>query len=177
MAASVHLKPQIIAKITMHIQQILSRIYSLTDLQNKVIEWRKKEQKIVFTNGCFDILHAGHVTYLAAAADAGDKLIIGLNADSSIKHLKGLNRPVIQQQQRALLLASLLFVNAVILFEEDTPLQLITALQPDVLVKGGDYTEDTIVGAAAVKANGGMVKIIPFVAGLSTSGIIAKIKG
>jgi rfaE bifunctional protein nucleotidyltransferase chain/domain len=160
----------------MHIEQILARIYNLTDLRNKVIEWRQHRQKIVFTNGCFDILHAGHVTYLAAAADAGDKLIIGLNADSSIRHLKGANRPVTHQDERALLLAALQFTDAVILFEEETPLRLITALQPDVLVKGGDYTEDTIIGAKEVKASGGMVKIIPFVAGLSTSGIIAKIK-
>ncbi len=160
----------------MHIEEIRSRIYNLEALQTKVAAWRQQGQKIVFTNGCFDILHAGHVTYLAGAADAGDRLIIGLNADASLRDLKGKNRPVIKQDQRALLLAALRFVDAVIIFEEDTPLKLIMALQPDVLVKGGDYTEDSIVGAAAVKANGGMVTIIPFVSGLSTSGIIAKIR-
>ncbi len=142
-----------------------------------VKNWKQEGKKIVFTNGCFDILHAGHVTYLAEASECGDKLIIGVNTDCSVNRLKEENRPVIGQAQRALLLAALQFTDAVILFDEDTPLQLITALQPDVLVKGGDYTIDKIVGAQEVIAGGGQVKIIPLTEGLSTSRIISKIKG
>jgi len=159
-----------------HFQHIQAKIVGLDALQQRVNRWKDAGQKVVFTNGCFDILHAGHVNYLAAAADLGDKLIIGLNADTSLKKLKGERRPIIPQDQRALLLAALEFVDAVVLFEEDTPLQLIRTLAPDVLAKGGDYTIDTIVGAEDVQQNGGEVKVITFVDGLSTSKIIEKIR-
>lgn len=138
-------------------------------------QWKQEGSKTVFTNGVFDILHAGHVQSLMAARSCGDRLIIGLNADSSVKRLKGESRPVISQQDRALLLASLCLVDAVIFFEEDTPIRLITALLPDVLVKSADYHIENIVGAKEVMANGGEVKIMPFVQGLSTTGIIDKI--
>jgi rfaE bifunctional protein nucleotidyltransferase chain/domain len=137
--------------------------------------WRFQGRKIVFTNGCFDILHKGHVEYLSKARDLGDILIIGLNTDASVSRLKGSGRPVQDQSSRALVLASLRFVEAVVFFEEDTPYNLIDLVKPDVLVKGGDYTEENIVGADVVKANGGSVVIIPLVEGYSTSGIIKKL--
>lgn len=130
---------------------------------------------IVFTNGCFDILHQGHIASLSQAAVEADFLVVGVNADESVRKLKGPHRPINDQQSRALLLASLLMVDAVIIFEEDTPLNLINALNPDVLVKGGDYTIDQIVGAREVLARGGRVVINPLVPGFSTSGLIEKI--
>ncbi|MBN2275630.1 MAG: D-glycero-beta-D-manno-heptose 1-phosphate adenylyltransferase [Bacteroidales bacterium] len=134
-----------------------------------------KKQKIVFTNGCFDILHQGHVTYLSKAADAGDVLIIGLNSDSSVRKLKGSGRPVIGQESRAFLLAALPFVSAVILFDEETPYRLIEKVQPDILVKGSDYKPEEIVGYDIVKARGGKVLTIDFLEGYSSSSIINKI--
>ena len=160
----------------MILQTLYSKIKTLEDLQPLVKSWKSEGSKVVFTNGCFDILHAGHVTYLAEAAECGNKLIIGLNTDRSVKGLKESNRPVIGESQRALLLAALQFTDAVVLFDADTPLHLITALQPDVLVKGGDYTIETIVGAIEVIAGGGKVTTIPLIDGLSTSNIIRKIK-
>ena len=133
------------------------------------------EKRIVFTNGCFDLLHAGHTDYLARAADLGDVLIIGLNTDSSVSRLKGRSRPLNNQEARARVLASLAFVDSVILFEKDTPAELITAVRPDVLVKGGDYSADEIAGADIVRENGGRVLCIPLLEGYSTSGIIEKI--
>lgn len=141
-------------------------------LGNRVAMWKFQAKKIVFTNGCFDILHRGHIEYLSQARDLGDVLIIGLNTDSSVKRLKGESRPVQDETSRALTLASLRFVEAVILFDEDTPYELIDFIQPDVLVKGGDYTEDNIVGAGIVKANGGQVVTIPLVEGYATSKIL-----
>lgn len=138
-------------------------------------QWKEQGKKVVFTNGVFDILHAGHVQSLINARSNGDRLIIGLNADASVKRLKGESRPIIQEADRALLLAALSFVDAVVLFEEDTPIKLIKTLLPDVLVKSADYNIDTIVGAKEVITNGGEVKIMPFVEGLSTTGIIDKI--
>lgn len=158
-------------------QSLLSKISNLPELKTKVTEWQQQGLKVVFTNGCFDLLHTGHITYLAKAAELGDKLIIGLNADASVKRLKGENRPVNHQNSRALLLAALFFVDAVILFEEDTPYNLITTLLPNLLIKGGDYTLDNIVGAREVINNGGEVKTINFVAGYSSTSIIQKIKG
>lgn len=152
------------------------KILSLEDavaLRNK---WKEEKQKVVFTNGVFDILHAGHVKSLANARTNGDKLIIGLNADASVKRLKGDARPVINERDRAILLAALQFVDLVVLFHDDTPIKLIEALLPDVLVKSADYNIETIVGAKEVIANGGEVKIMPFVQGLSTTAIINKIK-
>jgi D-beta-D-heptose 7-phosphate kinase/D-beta-D-heptose 1-phosphate adenosyltransferase len=135
-----------------------------------------KGKKIVFTNGCFDILHRGHVTYLNQARDLGDLLIVGINSDESVKRLKGLERPVNMLEDRAYVLSALKSVDYVIPFEEDTPLNLINLIMPDILVKGGDYTIDRIIGAQEVLANGGKVEIIPFVPGKSTSAIIDTIK-
>ena len=129
---------------------------------------------VVFTNGCFDILHRGHVEYLHAARALGDALVVGLNADASVRRLKGSGRPVNPQEDRALVLAGLAAVDAVVLFEEDTPRELIAALLPDVLVKGGDYTRDTVVGADEVEAAGGRVVIAPLVPGRSTTSILQR---
>ena len=137
---------------------------------------QQKGKKIVFTNGCFDILHRGHVTYLNQARDLGDLLIVGINSDESVKRLKGLERPVNMLEDRAYVLSALKSVDYVIPFEEDTPLDLINLIMPDILVKGGDYTIDRIVGAQEVLAHGGRVEIIPFVPGKSTSAIIDTIK-
>jgi len=133
-------------------------------------------KKIVFTNGVFDILHQGHIYSLSEAAKEGDYLVIGLNADASVKRLKGESRPMNNEQSRALVLASLVMVDAVITFEEDTPLELIKSIMPDVLVKGGDYTVDQIAGAKEVIANGGRVVINPILEGFSTTAIIAQSK-
>ena len=137
--------------------------------------WRFKDEKIVFTNGCFDILHRGHIEYLAQAANLGTKLIIGLNSDASVKRLKGENRPVNDENARALALASLIFVDEVILFDSDTPYDLIYYFQPDVLVKGGDYNPEEIVGYDIVKAKNGKIITIDFVEGYSTTSILNKI--
>jgi rfaE bifunctional protein nucleotidyltransferase chain/domain len=147
--------------------------------------WQGEHQKVVFTNGCFDILHEGHVTYLAQSADEGDKLIIGLNTDASVKRQgKGDDRPVNGELSRALILAALGFVDLIVLFDHDTPLELIKELSPDVLVKGADYdpneTDESsakyIVGSREVKAHGGTVKAIPLVLGFSTTTILKRIK-
>ncbi len=135
---------------------------------------RFKNKKIVFSNGCFDILHRGHVEYLSKAAGLGDILVMGLNTDNSVKRLKGENRPVQDQISRSLVLASLFFVDYVVYFEQDTPLELISYLKPDILVKGKDYEEEDIVGADVVKANGGKVVTIDLVDGYSTSSIIER---
>lgn len=155
---------------------IQTRIYSREELARKCNIWRGAGKKIVFTNGCFDILHHGHLDLLAKAADFGNILILGLNTDSSVKRLKGPDRPVTNEQDRAFQVASLLCVDAVCLFDEDTPEALIETLKPDVLVKGGDYTIDKIVGANFVQNNGGKVEIVPFVQGYSTTSIIDRIK-
>ena len=147
------------------------------DLVNDVVvDWKQTGKEIVFTNGCFDIIHRGHIEVLAQTADLGNKLIIGLNSDISIQKLKGKNRPIIEEQSRAILLASLEFVDAVVIFSEDTPLKLISALLPDVLAKGGDYEIETIVGHEIVQQNGGKVKLVPFLDGFSSTTIIDKIK-
>lgn len=152
------------------------KIYSREELIKQVARWRFLGKSIAFTNGCFDILHAGHIASLSEAASEGDILIVGLNTDSSTKRLKGNGRPVNDERSRALLLASLAIVDAVTLFDEDTPFEIITALMPDVIVKGGDYTFDQMIGAKEVAANGGRVVINPIVAGFSTTGIIEKIR-
>lgn len=133
-------------------------------------------KKIVFTNGCFDLLHLGHIDYLGKAADLGDLLIVGVNTDASVNKLKGVNRPISKAEQRLHLLASLFFVDAVILFDEETPYDLIRFIQPQVLVKGGDYSIDNIVGADLVKAGGGFVHTIPLLTGYSTTLTEEKIK-
>jgi rfaE bifunctional protein nucleotidyltransferase chain/domain len=132
-------------------------------------------KKIVFTNGCFDIMHQGHNTYLLQAAEFGNKMIVAVNTDNSVKKLKGEKRPIIDQKSRAFNLACQTYVDAVILFDEDTPLDLILKLKPDVLVKGGDYTIETVVGAQEVKQYGGEVKVIPFLEGYSSTAVINKI--
>lgn len=147
-------------------------------LMRQIAIWRMKDYKIVFTNGCFDILHPGHIDYLSKAADLGDVLIIGVNSDASVKKLnKGANRPIQNENDRALILSVFQFVEALIIFEEETPYELIKAVQPDVLVKGGDWKESDIVGADIVKLKGGVVTTIPFVEGYSTTHIEKKIKG
>jgi rfaE bifunctional protein nucleotidyltransferase chain/domain len=153
-----------------------SKIKSLADLSKDVYRWKFFGKKIVFTNGCFDILHAGHIESLSQASAFGDILIVGLNSDDSVKRLKGDHRPIQNENNRATLLASLYMVDAVVLFKEDTPLELIKNILPDVLVKGGDYTPDSIVGAKEVIANGGNVEIIPLVPGLSTTNLESKLK-
>ena len=159
-----------------HLNKINSKIFSLDDLKNQVNAWKQAGEEVVFTNGCFDIIHRGHVEVLAQTADLGDRLIIGLNSDSSIQKLKGEDRPIIDQQARAILLAALSFVDAVILFPEDTPINLISTLLPDVLAKGGDYEIETIVGHEIVQNNGGEVILVPFIDGFSSTTIIDKIK-
>lgn len=155
---------------------INNKIVDKEALTRKCSAWRHLSKKIVFTNGCFDILHRGHLELLAKAADKGNILVVGLNSDSSVKRLKGDERPVNHEQDRLFQLASLLCVDAVCLFEEDTPEDLIKTISPDVLVKGGDYTIDKIVGADYVQSKGGSVEVIPFVDGYSTSSIIDQIK-
>jgi len=150
------------------------KVCDLAQLQQKVAVWRKNKQKIVFTNGCFDLLHAGHVTYLEAAKKRGDRLILGLNTDRSVSALKGPTRPVVSENDRARVLAALESVDAVILFDEDTPLNLINALKPEVIAKGSDYAADQVVGGREVKSWGGEIALIDLVAGRSTSNIIKK---
>ena len=159
-----------------NLKKIKSKIVSLANLTLKVDEWKKSGQKIVFTNGCFDLIHRGHVEVLSKTADLGEKLIIGLNSDNSIKKLKGKSRPIIDENSRALLLAALTFVDAVIFFSEENPLNLITNLKPDILAKGGDYEINTIVGHEIVRKNGGDVVLVPFVDGFSSTNIIDKIQ-
>ncbi len=132
---------------------------------------------VVFTNGCFDLLHPGHIAYLQAARDLGNCLVVGLNSDDSLKRLKGENRPLINQEGRARMLDALRMVDGVVIFSEDTPAALIRALKPDILVKGGDYEEKEVVGAETVKEYGGRVEIIPLLKGFSTSRLIQKIRG
>lgn len=158
------------------LQKSLSKINNIARLRLKLEQWRRENKRIVFTNGCFDIVHRGHVEYLSGAADLGDVLIVGLNSDASVSRLKGPYRPIVDETSRSILLSALECIDAVILFEEDTPLRLIREIQPDVLVKGGDYTEAGIVGADVVRAKGGSVHCIPLTPNCSTSRIEEKIK-
>ena len=159
-----------------NLKTLNSKIYNLDTLTSQVEQWKMADNKVVFTNGCFDIIHRGHIEVLARTADLGDKLIIGINSDQSIQKLKGKDRPIIDEQSRAILLAALSFVDAIVLFSEVTPLKLISTLLPDVLAKGGDYEIETIVGHEIVQQNGGKVKLVPFVDGFSSTTIIDKIK-
>jgi D-beta-D-heptose 7-phosphate kinase/D-beta-D-heptose 1-phosphate adenosyltransferase len=154
---------------------ILAKITTVEKLTAELEPRRRAGQKIVFTNGCFDLLHVGHVRYLAAARSWGDVLVVGLNSDESVRLIKGEKRPLVEQHQRAEVLASLWCVDYVVLFNEPDPLNLIRALEPDLLVKGGDWPEDAIVGADFVKSRGGSVQRIPLVPGACTSGIIQTI--
>jgi len=158
------------------VDAIIKKIFSLKELQKQVASWRVTNKTIAFTNGCFDILHEGHIFSLTEAAKEADFLIIGVNSDASVKKLKGPLRPINHEKSRSLLLSNLAIVDAVIIFNEETPLELIKALLPDVIVKGGDYTVNQIVGSKEVIANGGRVVINPIVEGFSTTGIIQMIK-
>ena len=139
-------------------------------------QWKKKSESIVFTNGCFDLIHLGHLYYLAEAASLGDRLVVAVNSDNSVKDLKGINRPIKNQETRMNLLASLAVVDMVILFDETTPLQLIEAIVPDILVKGGDWRTEDIVGSDIVLKNNGRVESLSFVEGNSTTALIEKIQ-
>lgn len=153
------------------------RIVDLTNAKRLCNIWRMKGDRIVFTNGCFDILHRGHVEYLQEAASLGDRLVIGVNSDASVKRQgKGPERPLNDQDSRAKVLAALRLVDAVVIFDEDTPLALIEAIVPDVLVKGGDWTEDRIVGGDIVRKNGGEVRSLKLVDGFSTTALVEKIR-
>lgn len=153
------------------------RIMDLVQVQRLVNIWRMKGDRVVFTNGVFDILHRGHVSYLQEAAALGDRLIIGLNSDASVRRLgKAPDRPMNDQESRAKVLAALRLVDAVVIFDQDTPLELIQAIGPDVLVKGGDWPEDRIVGADVVKARGGEVRSLKLVDGFSTTALVEKIR-
>jgi rfaE bifunctional protein nucleotidyltransferase chain/domain len=158
-----------------HPQIIQQKILDLSALQHQLRRWRLLGKKVSFTNGCFDILHKGHIASLSDAAREADFLVVGVNSDASTRRLKGDSRPINDQDARALLLASLLMVDAVVIFEEDTPFELISVVTPDVLVKGGDYTIEQIVGAKEVIAAGGRVVINAIVPGVSTTGLIEKI--
>jgi len=153
-----------------------AKIQSLEQSILTVRTWQQQGLEIVFTNGCFDLLHYGHLHYLAQARDLGDKLVIGLNSGASVSRLKGPHRPVKDEETRSHLLASLSFVDLVVIFEEDTPSELIRSLRPDVLVKGGDYTIEQIVGAPEVQSWGGSVEVLAFVEGYSTTAYESKIK-
>jgi D-glycero-beta-D-manno-heptose 1-phosphate adenylyltransferase len=164
----------------------LNKIISLEEAKRKAAMWQMKGDKVVFTNGCFDILHRGHVTYLAQAAAEGSRLVIGLNTDASVKRLgKDENRPINSEESRALVLAALQVVDMIVFFDQDTPYELIKALQPDVLAKGADYDPDEtdpsskkyIVGSDIMKLKGGKIIAIPFVDGYSTTALIQKVVG
>ena len=160
-----------------YIEVTKKKIIPPEQLDYTIAYWRFKEFRIVFTNGCFDIIHRGHIEYLAKARELGDILVVGLNTDESFKRIKGEGRPLQDQESRALILASLSVVAAVIFFNEDTPYELIKKIQPDILVKGGDYKPEEIVGYDIVQKKGGIVKTIEFIDGFSSSSIIRKLDG
>ncbi len=159
-----------------NLEIIKAKIFNKESLKRELAIWRFKNKKIVFTNGCFDILHLGHIDYLSKAKDFGDVLVIGLNTDNSVSRIKDEHRPVTDENARAMILASLHFVDAIVLFDEDTPYNLIKQVQPDILVKGSDYKTGDIVGADIVKAKGGEIITIEFLDGYSTTSIINKLK-
>ena len=151
------------------------KIQNLEPLTRQVNRWKAEGLKVVFTNGCFDIVHLGHIDYLEKARNKGDKLVVGVNTDDSVRRLKGEQRPIITEYPRARMIAAFDFVDAVVLFNDDTPLRLIETLNPDILTKGSDYSIENIVGADFVLSQGGRVETLDLVAGYSTSGIIEKI--
>jgi D-glycero-beta-D-manno-heptose 1-phosphate adenylyltransferase len=153
-----------------------NKIHTRQSLTEEVEKWQSEGKKIVFTNGCFDIVHLGHIDYLEKARNLGDKLVLGLNTDASVRRLKGQTRPVVNEYARSRMMAAFEFVDAVVLFDEPTPLELIETVKPDILVKGDDYSIETIVGADFVISNGGEVKTIALVKGYSTSLLIEKIR-
>jgi rfaE bifunctional protein nucleotidyltransferase chain/domain len=167
------------------LEKISHKIVSLYEAKTKIEGWQNENEKVVFTNGCFDILHLGHVTYLAQSSDEGQRLVIGLNSDISVRKLeKGADRPVNTEHSRAVILAALDFVDLIVLFDDENPLQLISELKPDILIKGSDYdpnetdplSKSYIVGSIEVKKYGGLVKSIPLVQGFSTTGLLERIK-
>jgi D-glycero-beta-D-manno-heptose 1-phosphate adenylyltransferase len=153
-----------------------NKIHTRQSVTEQVEKWQSEGKKIVFTNGCFDIVHLGHIDYLEKARNLGDKLVLGLNTDASVRRLKGQTRPVVNEYARSRMMAAFEFVDAVVLFDEPTPLELIETVKPDILVKGDDYSIETIVGADFVISNGGEVKTIALVKGYSTSLLIEKIR-
>ncbi|MBC8295334.1 MAG: D-glycero-beta-D-manno-heptose 1-phosphate adenylyltransferase [Pelagibacterales bacterium] len=158
------------------LNKLKAKIFNIKNLSQIINEWRLNGDKIVFTNGCFDLIHLGHLEILARSADLGDKLIVGINSDVSIKKIKGNSRPIIEEDSRAKQLAAIEFIDAVILFNEDTPYNLINILKPDVLTKGGDYKKNDIVGNQLINKEQGEVVIIPLTQGYSTTSILEKIK-
>ena len=158
------------------LNKLKAKILNIKDLAKIINEWRLNGDKIVFTNGCFDLIHLGHLEILARSADLGDKLIVGINSDMSIKKIKGSSRPIIEEDSRAKQLAAIEFIDAVILFNEDTPYNLINILKPDVLTKGGDYKKNDVVGNQLINKEQGEVVIIPLTQGYSTTSILEKIK-
>ena len=158
------------------LERVKNKILNKNNLLEKLQTWRGANKKIVFSNGCFDLIHLGHIEVLARSADLGDILIIGVNTDSSIKKLKGNNRPIIEENSRAQQLASLEFVDAVVLFNEQTPLELIKVIKPNIITKGGDYNFEQVVGNEIAVKNEGKVIIIPLTQGYSTTSILNKIK-
>lgn len=168
--------PAISLYATHMLEQIRSKIVDSLQARQRVAHWRSGGSKIVWTNGCFDLLHQGHIIYLAEARSLGDRLVVGLNSDLSVKLLKGETRPIHNLETRQLMLAAMASIDLVVTFEQATPLSLIEALKPDIIVKGGDYTPSTVVGGSEAKVWGGLVKILPFQEGHSTSSIIQKIK-
>lgn len=159
-----------------NLEIISSKIFTPENLLRQCEIWRFKGKKIVFSNGCFDILHLGHIEYLAKSRDFGDVLVIGLNSDRSVRSIKGPGRPVNNERSRAMALAALSFVTVVVLFDEDTPLELIRMIQPDILVKGKDYAPDQIVGADLVTARGGEIRTVELTEGYSTTTLLEKIR-
>ncbi len=167
---------QLLAELAVEdVREQADKVCDMPHLLLRIAQWRAAGQRIVFTNGCFDLLHAGHVTYLEAARKMGDRLVVGLNTDRSVSALKGPARPVIHEQDRARVMAALEAVDAIILFDEDTPIELINRIRPDVLVKGSDYREDQVVGGSQVKSWGGRIALVDVVPGRSSSGIIDKL--
>lgn len=159
-----------------NLTRLRQKICTLEELLQRAQAWRAAGERIVFTNGCFDLLHYGHICYLAQARDLGERLVVGLNSSDSVRRLKGPRRPINDETTRAHALAAMQVVDAVVIFDDDTPLRLIEALVPDVLVKGGDWKPEQIVGAPVVLAHGGRVLSLPFVEGYSTTLIEQKIR-
>lgn len=153
----------------------MEKVYSLSTIEKQVEKWRSESKKIVFTNGCFDILHRGHVESLQIAKGYGDILVVGLNSDRSVRSVKGKNRPFVGEEDRAYMLAQLIFVDAICIFDDDTPMELMKIVQPDILAKGGDYTLDGVVGRDFVEQSGGKVVTVSLIEGRSTTNIIEKI--
>ena len=158
-----------------HFVTIKDKIVHSDKASGVVQNWQSNDEIIVFTNGCFDLVHRGHIEYLSKAADLGDKLIIGLNTDASVSRIKGPKRPLVDEYSRAILLAAIQFVDLIVFFDEDTPYELIKKLHPDILVKGSDYRAEDIVGYDVVTGRGGKVETIDFIEGFSTTGLIQKI--